>query len=104
MMDWSSAELDVLIEEITVDAYGDGEQLSSFEMAFDELSYPIAGVALGQAVEVAFDGDDRRGLEAVVRIDDRRHRLALLDVSLDTHDIEACRLLEAYCKWWSPGR
>ena len=38
------AELDELIEEITLDAYGGDEQLSAFWQAFeDEVSLPTAG-------------------------------------------------------------
>jgi hypothetical protein len=32
-------ELDALIEDVTVDAYNDSEQLTAFETAFDECAF-----------------------------------------------------------------
>ena len=78
----AAVELDRLIEDILVDAYGDHEQLGSFEAAFEEnVELPADAFVIGEPVSVAkvgFDGDERRGLTAAVRRDkdsyERRQR------------------------------
>jgi hypothetical protein len=43
--------LDELIEEITIDAYGDDEQLWAFRQAFeDEVELPAKGFVIGEPV------------------------------------------------------
>jgi hypothetical protein len=67
--------IDRLLEEILVDAYGDSEQLTSFEVAFDESArLPFAARVVGanlEVVKVEFEGDERRGLTAVCRREGR---------------------------------
>ena len=62
-------KLDEIIERVTVDAYGD-EGYSSFAQAFeDEIDFPLDATLIGLSVEirsVAFDGDERRCLLAVI--------------------------------------
>ena len=50
-------ELDALIDEIIVDAYGDDEQLWAFRQVFeDELTLPREAFVIGEPVTVlAFD-------------------------------------------------
>ena len=45
-------ELDSLIEEITVDAYDEDEQLMGFENALQEANLPCPGTVLGEDVQV----------------------------------------------------
>jgi hypothetical protein len=100
-------ELDELIEEVLVDAYGDSEQLGAFECVFSEAGLPSAAVAIGMACnldEVEFDGDERRGLVAVITLDGRRQRLSLLDIEITDESHEAARLLAAFRRWWVPRR
>lgn len=54
--------LDELIEQITVDANGEDEQLGAFLQAFeDEVSLPAVASVVGQAVLVVkFDFDGNR--------------------------------------------
>jgi hypothetical protein len=63
--------LDKLIEEITVDAYGDDEQLWAFRQAFeDDVALPADGFVIGEPVSVIavdYDGNERRGLTARCR-------------------------------------
>jgi hypothetical protein len=103
---WSDAELDELIEEVIVDAYNDSEQLSSFECVFAETDLPVAAEALGMPctlVEVVSDGDERRGLVGVVDLDNRRHRIGLVDVTITDTASEAARLMAAFRRWWVPS-
>ena len=63
--------LDKLIEEITVDAYGEDEQLWAFmQVIEDEVSFPCDGSVIGEpvsVVEIDYDGNQRRGLTAKCR-------------------------------------
>ena len=64
----ADAELDTLIEEITVDAYDQDEQLIGFENAFDEdASFPCSGTVVGEEVQVlsVSRSDNRHALIAI---------------------------------------
>lgn len=83
------------------------EQLGSFECVFAEVGLPVAAEAVGMACaldRVEFDGDERRGLVAVVTLDGRRQRLSLLDVVITDESYDAARLLAAFRRWWVPLR
>lgn len=104
---WSVGELEELIAEVLVDAYGDSEQLGAFECVFAEAGLPAAAMAIGMACsldEVEFDGDERRGLVAVITLDGRRQRFSLLDIEITDESHEAARLLAAFRRWWVPPR
>jgi hypothetical protein len=78
-------DLDELIEEITVDAYGDDEKLWAFLQVFeDEISLPADGFVIGEPVSVVkidYDGNERRGLTARCRREDgSEHVVAASDV------------------------
>src|SRR4030042_6641465 len=66
-----SPELDRLIDEIIVDAYGDDEQLWAFRQAFeDNVVLPAEAFVVGEPVTVMtidYDGNERRGLTARCR-------------------------------------
>jgi hypothetical protein len=75
------AVLDALIDEITVDAYGEDEQLWAFRQALqDNVAVPCDGYLIGDPVSVIefeYDGNERRGLTAKCRRKDgRQHILA----------------------------
>ncbi len=95
-------ELDELIERITVDAYGD-EPYWCFLQAFaDEVDVPFAATVVGTPVRVVgvdFDGDERRGLVAVVENEGGRHRVSILDVAFQRPDQHAATLVAAYRRW-----
>jgi hypothetical protein len=54
--------LDKLIDEITIDAYGDDEKLWAFRQAFeDDVNLPADGFVIGEpvsVVEIDYDGND----------------------------------------------
>src|SRR5205823_3422366 len=52
VMSLDERDLDNLIEEITVDSYGEDEEMSSFECAFDELGTLPDATVIGEPVEV----------------------------------------------------
>ena len=78
------AALDALIEELTVDAYGDEEQLVGFLTgAEDALTVgeiaTVAGVEI-RIVVIACGPDARRGLPALRDQDHERSELSLADL------------------------
>ena len=104
---WPDGELDELVDDVLVDAYGDSEQLGAFECVFAEADLPVAAEAVGLPCVldgVEFDGDERRGLVAVITLEGRRQRLGLLDVVITDEGHEAARLLAAFRRWWVPQR
>jgi len=95
--------LDELIEEITVDAYGDDEQLRAFRQAFeDEVPLPADGFVIGEPVSlmaVDYDGNERRGLTAKCRREDgSEYVVAAPDVVLPQASAGA-RYIAAYRRW-----
>lgn len=97
----SNAELDALIEEITVDAYDQDEQLMGFENAFDEnTSFPCHGTVIGEEVEVlsVSRANNRHELIAACQRNGSRYQIALLDINLDP-DPDTSRLIAAYRRW-----
>jgi len=78
------AALDALIDEVTVDAYGDDEQLVAF-LTGAEAALTVGEIATVAGVEtriVAFhcEPDARRGSIAVCERDRRRSELSLADI------------------------
>jgi hypothetical protein len=98
-------ELDELIEELTVDAYGDEEQLIGFLTgAEDALQAPepasIVGVPVN-VVKVDAGPDVRRGLTAICDRDGTRHEVSLVDLTFPTGS-ELGRVVAAYRRWLGP--
>lgn len=95
-------ELDALIEELTLDAYGDDEQLSGFLVGADEALVRGEGASIvGVDVEIlAIDSgpDERTGLLARVRRDGQSHEIALADLSFATES-ELGLVVAAYRRW-----
>jgi hypothetical protein len=98
--------LDELIDRITVDAHGD-EGFWSFRQAFeDHLQLPVPGSVVGTEVavwEVDFDGDESRGLTAVVKRDRRTWIVSLLDLEIPADQVRFVRLTCAYRRWLGMG-
>ena len=95
--------IDDLIEMVTVDAYGEYEQLSSFCQAFDdEGRFPWRGLVVGVELDVTgvdFDGDERR-VVAVCRRDGQPYSVSLLDVTpMGPLTVETRQLVDAYRRW-----
>jgi tetratricopeptide (TPR) repeat protein len=95
--------LDELIKEITIDAYGDDEQLWAFRQVIeDEVRFPCDGSVMGQPVtvlEIDYDGNERRGLTARCRRrDGADHVVAAADVTFPERS-NGARYLACYRKW-----
>jgi hypothetical protein len=97
------AALDKLINEITVDAYGDNEQFWAFRQVFeDDFNLPADGFVIGEpvsVVDIEYDGNERRGLTAKCRREDgSEHSVAASDVVFPKGS-SASLLLAAYRRW-----
>lgn len=98
-----SPEVDRLIEEIIVDAYGDDEQLWAFRQAFeDDVVLPAKALVVGEPVTVMtidYDGNERRGLTARCRREKGSEQvIAACDLVFPEGSV-AARYLAAYRKW-----
>ena len=95
-------ELDVLIDDLTVDAYNDEEQLAGFLVGADEAlqSGEPAKVVGVEVMVVGLDvgPDARTGLTARVRRDDTTYEVALADLTFDA-DSQLGRIVAAYRRW-----
>jgi hypothetical protein len=96
------AALDALIEELTVDAYGDEEQLSGFLVGAQEALVPgepgtIVGVDVN-VVTVDCGRDARTGLTAHVRRDGSTYEVALGDLTLAPESALGL-VVAAYRRW-----
>lgn len=96
----ANAELDALIDEITIDAYDRDEQLMGFENAFDEANLPCPGTVIGENVEVlsVSTQNNRHELIATCQCNGCRYQIALLDIELDA-DPDTSRVIAAYRRW-----
>src|SRR3970040_1868121 len=97
------ADLEELIEEITVDAYGDDEMLWAFRQAFeDNVDLPSDGFVIGEPVSVIkfdYEENERRGLTALWRREDgSEHAMAAADIVLPKRS-NGARYVAAYRKW-----
>lgn len=96
---------DELIEDITLDAYGDDEKLWAFQEALaDHIAVPCDAHVIGEPVSVIefdYDGNERRGLTVKCRGEDgSEHVVAASDVVLPSRT-EGARHLVAYRHWLS---
>ena len=99
--------MEEMIEEITVDAYGDDEQLWAFRQAFeDNVELPADGFVIGEPVsvfEVDYDGNERRGLTARCRREDgSEHVVAVYEVVFPQAS-KGARHIAADRKWLNLG-
>jgi len=97
----ADADLDALIDEVTVDCNDEYEQLTGFEVAFDQdANFPCAGTVIGEEVEVLSVAieDNRRELIATCKRGRHRYHVALLDIDLRA-DAVTSRLVAAYRRW-----
>ena len=101
----SNAKLDAMIEEATVDANGDSEELLGFfTLLEDRLKLPFKTELLG--IEVAVERVDMTDDEQIVVVCSRgksRQRVPILDLPLLSPPPEGAEWIDAYRRW-SRGR
>lgn len=97
----STAELDALVAEATVDCHDEDEQASGlFTMIVDNLALPFATMVLG--VEVTVGDVDLTGRGEIVAICRRgrvEQAIGILDLPLPDPPPEGAEWIEAYRRW-----
>lgn len=94
--------LDELIEQITVDAYGDEGHWSFLQAFEDAIQFPIPATLAGIAVVITgldFDSNEQRGIVAVIQRDGHCATVSLLDIEVPASQHTATQLLAAYKRW-----
>ena len=90
-----------MIEEATVDAYGEDEQLTGFFTMFEEyLELPFETKILGINVTVeTIEFNDRGDIVAICTKDKERQPISLLDLPLPSQKPKGADWIEAYRHW-----
>jgi hypothetical protein len=99
----SDGELDTLIEEATVDAYGEDEQIAGFHAVIEEhLAVPFRTAVLG--IEVTVTKIDQLSCGGIVAICSRgqyRQAIGILDLPLPAPAPAGAEWISAYRRWSS---
>jgi hypothetical protein len=95
------AKLEALVEEATVDAYGDDEQkVGLLTMMQEHLALPFSVTILGvEAVVEKVDMTRDGRIVAVCRRDSAKQRIGILDLPLPTPVPEGAEWIAAYSHW-----
>lgn len=98
-------ELDALVEEATVDAYGDEEQRTGlYTMIEEHLDLPFETEVLGSRVLVErVDMNDAGEIVAVCRKGSSRQRIPVLDLPLPSPAPRGAQWIAAYRYWVRGG-
>ena len=98
---FSPARLDELIEQATVDAYGDHEQFTAFLTVIeDEVAFPFRTQVLGAEVTVErVDQNRAGGIVAICARGDHRQVMALVDLPLPDPPPKGAQWIAAYRRW-----
>lgn len=100
----SRTDLDELVAEATVDAYGEDEQLTAFYTLIEEhLALPFMGAVLGAEVTVRDIDLTDHGIDAVCVRGNDRQRIALLDLPLPAPAPPGWEWIAAYRHWAHGG-
>jgi hypothetical protein len=101
----SPRRLDALLEEATVDAYGESEQATAFLTVLEQhLLFPFDATVLGEAVIVEkIDLSDADEVVAICRLGRKRQKLRLVDLELPVARPKGAEWIAAYHRW-SRGR
>ena len=96
----SDEELNALVEEATVDAYGDEEQLSGFAvMIEDNLAVPFETTVLGVTLTVQKITETESGIVADCVRDGHHQAISLLDLPLPEPPPRGAPWIAAYRRW-----
>jgi len=101
----SKAQLDELVEEALVDAYGESEQVTGFyTMMENDLRLPFETEILGMTVIVeGIDITEDDQVVAVCRRDDTKQRISILELPLPSPLPQGAEWIAAY-RYWRTGK
>ncbi|CAN5767759.1 hypothetical protein BH23ACT4_BH23ACT4_06620 [soil metagenome] len=100
----ADSSLDELVEQITVDCYGDEGFWAFLEALTDEVRFPIRANLAGIDVSVTgvdFDGNARRGIVALIQRGDHHSTFSVFDIEVSSPEEASTRCLAAYRYWLS---
>ncbi len=96
----SEAALDALVDEATVDWYGEDEELTGFAvMIGDRLAVPFETTILGVAVTVEKVAHTRSGIVAACVRGRHRQAIPVLDLPLPDPPPRGTEWIAAYARW-----
>jgi hypothetical protein len=96
----SGAELDELVEQAIVDAYGDDEQLVGFyTMINDNLAVPFTTTVLGVEADVVRVDVTDSGIVAICVRGADRQAISILDLRLPVPPPPGSEWIAAYRRW-----
>jgi hypothetical protein len=100
------ARLDEMVEEATVDCYGESEQTNGLFTKIEEsLALPFETTVLGVVVNVVrIDQNDRDEIVAICRRGRDRQAVWILDLPLPSPRPAGWEWIEAYRHWVREGR
>ena len=100
------AQLEQLIEDATVDAYGESEQATGFLTMIEEhIALPFETEVLGTSVPVIqFDIDDRDQVVAICRRGSKKKTIHLAQLPLPSPPPPGAEWIAAYRHWRKEGR
>ena len=100
MLELSEKELDALVEEATVDAYNEEEQLSGFAvMIEDNLEIPFETTVLGVMVTVNGVPQTESGIVADCVRNGQHQAISVLDLPLPEPPPKGAEWIAAYRHW-----
>ena len=97
----STAELDALIEEATVDCYNEDEQVTGlFTKLEEDLALPFQTAVLGVTVTITrVDLTNSTQIVAICRRDGANQAIPILDLPLPAPAPDGAEWIEAYRRW-----
>ena len=97
------SDLDSLIDEATIDAYGEHERRAGFYTVLEEsLAFPFQAAIIGESVSVyGLDMKDDRQILARINRQGREYTIDLLDLTINDESIAGGEWIAAYKKWSS---
>lgn len=100
MAELSEAELDGLVEQAIVDAYGDDEQLAGFYSVIDDdLALPFTTTVLGVEASVERIDLTASGIVAICARGPDRQAISILDLALPAPPPPGSEWIAAYRHW-----
>ena len=100
MTELSEAELDELVQQAIVDAYGDDEQLVGlYTMIDDNLALPFTTTVLGVATDVVKVDVTDSGIVAICAHGADRQTIPILDLRLPVPAPPGSEWIAAYRRW-----
>jgi len=93
-------QFESLIEEATIDCYDEGEcRVGFLTMIQDNILTPFKAKLIGEIVDVVdIDGDDRR-IQAIIKRQDKKYPVNILDLIIDEKEVKGTVWVNAYRRW-----